>query len=141
MPRKARKPPAGKVPQNARVSVLAPGHRGIAARSLKKPDLASYRERLQAGDYEISAGDVEKFLNDEFILRVHSSNVSTLQYFRKTSQLQVEYRDNALYEYDSVNVNEAMSMANAQSKGRAGWEILRVLGSRTAHKKPFRRIR
>lgn len=136
-----RKPPKGKIPKNARVSVLTPGHRGIAARLLKKPELESYAEKLRQGTQEIPASEVERFINDEYILKVHSTNVRTFQYFKERQQLHVEYKDSALYEYDNVSVQEAIQMAQAQSKGHETWVILRILGSRTGHKKPFRQIR
>lgn len=136
-----RKPPKGKIPKNARIPVTTPGHRGIAARLLKKPDLSRYEESLKRGTYEIPASEVEHFINDEFVMRVDSTNVRTLQYFKNTQQLQVEFKDSSLYEYDNVTVAEALHFATGASKGSLVWRLLRVLGSRTAHKKPFRKLR
>lgn len=118
------------------------GHRGIAAGSLKKPDLESYRQRVIAGTTDIPASEVEAFLNNEHVLMVHSTNVHSIQYFPKTNELMVEYDGGqSAYLYKDVSPLEALQFVQAQSKGGAVWDVLRVRGSATAHRKPYTKIR
>jgi len=129
------------------------GHRGIAAGSLKER-----QRKAEAGEQpytkeeiekwrNLPAGTVEGFVHNQELLHVHSSNVGALQYYPETQQLMVEYlgkkgKAPRSYLYDNVTQAEAIQFATVTSKGGAGvWDILRVRGSRTAHKKPYKRIR
>ena len=121
------------------------GHRGVAMGSRDAPDLASYQQRLQAGREEVPADEVDAFLHGGYPLFVHSTNVAMAQYFPETNQLMVEYlgkknKGGGAYLYDSVSPAEAESFARAQSKGSWIWSHLRVRGSATAHRKPFRKL-
>lgn len=122
------------------------GHRGIAAGSLKE------RQRLQAEGKQpytaeeiakwrqLSGDVVEDFVENEQPLFVNSSNVVLFQYFKDVQKLLVEFKGGKSYLYDNVSKTEAIEFATAQSKGGAVWDLLRVRGSRTAHKKPYRRV-
>ena len=115
------------------------GNRGISMRSRKKPELAGYRQRVQEGKEKISEGEVEDFLYNETPLFVTSSNVNMFQYFPETQQMMVEFKDGK-YMYDNVTMQEAVKAATSQSKGSFIWDYFRVRGSKTAHKKPYRKI-
>ena len=127
----------GKNPTPSKVE----GHRGIAAGSIANPNLDQYAQRLAAGHAGISGGEVEEFMSGGYPLFVMSSNVAFFQYYPETEQLQVEYLSGGAYLYEGVTPDEAMRMATAQSKGAAVWDILRVRGSRTAHRKAYSRLR
>ena len=118
-----------------------PGNRGIAAGSLKKPDLERYAERVERRQEYIPANEVEDFLYNEGLLFVNSSNVGAVQYFEQDRKLMVEFLGGSAYLYSNVSLEEAKSFANAQSKGAWVWDNLRVRGSKTAHRKPYSRIR
>lgn len=108
------------------------GHRGVATGILQETDEA--HEILQPSE-------VEEFVYKERILYVHSSNVNTAQYFIDTQKLILTYLNGGVYEYGNISEQEAINFAQAFSKGKWTWDSLRVRGSRTAHKKPFRRIK
>jgi len=117
------------------------GHRGVAAGDLKNPDLAGYAERLAQGFGEILEDEVEGFLTNEQLIFVNSTNVVAFQYFPNANQMMVEYRNGGAYLYSQVTYDEAQQLINAQSKGGKIWDLFRVRGSRTAHKKPYTRIK
>ena len=126
-------------PQKQARPRVGPGHRGVAAGNLSRPDLEAYAERLAAGQVKVPEEEVTGFLYDEQPFFVHSTNVVSLIYFPKTHQMLVEFKDGR-YMYDQVSEQEALYFVNAQSKGGAVWDIFRVRGSRTAHRKPYRRV-
>jgi len=133
---RGRQRPATQLPRRQRVL----GHRGIAARDLRpgKQDLSAEnvaRWQLLSGD------EVERFVYDQAPLVVHSSNVRLVQYFLDAQQLMVEFRRGAAYLYSNVTEQEALALAQAPSKGGFVWDYLRVRGSRTAHQKPYVRLR
>lgn len=84
---------------------------------------------------------VAGFVYDQDYLPVHSSNVAAAQYFITDQKLMVEFRSGAAYLYSNVTEQEAVQFATALSKGGFCWDVLRVRGSKTAHKKPYSRIR
>lgn len=89
--------------------------------------------------------EVTDFLLGE-LLFVSSSNVAAAQYHPATGQLMVEFLAKArtpasAYLYDNVSEAEAENLARAGSKGGWIWDHLRVRGSATAHRKPFRQLR
>lgn len=118
-----------------------PGNRGIAAGSLKKPDLERYAERVERGQEYIPVPEVEGFLYNEELLFVNSSNVGAVQYFPEDGKIMVEFLGGSAYLYSNITPEEARSFVNAQSKGGWVWDHLRVRGSRTAHRKPYLRLR
>lgn len=120
---------------------IGAGHRGAAIGSRKKPQLQSYEERIKKGHEEIPASEVEDFLYNHGLLFVNSTNVAACQYFPESNQMMVEYLNGSAYLYDNVTSQEALAMANAQSKGIFVWSFFRVRGSATAHKKPYKKIR
>lgn len=116
------------------------GHRGVAAGNLKKPDLEGYAERLAQGHGEILEDEVSAFINDQQLVFVNSSNVVAAQFFKDEKKMMVEFKDGA-YMYSNVSEDEALQFMQAQSKGGFIWSVFRVRGSRTAHRKPYSRIR
>lgn len=87
---------------------------------------------------EFSEDDVEAFMNRGFILYCSSSNVSWMQYDREGRELTVKFHTTPIpYVYDNVNPTEALYFVRAVSKGSAVWDILRVRGSKTAHRKNY----
>lgn len=115
------------------------GHRGIAKRT---DDFAGYDvspENLAKREL-LGKETAEGFLDGEPLF-VHSSNVAMMQWFKDTNQLMVEYHGGGTYLYDNVSETEAIAFLQAWSKGGAVWDYLRVRGSRTAHKKPYSRLK
>lgn len=117
------------------------GHRGIAAEDLQNPNLTAYQERLAKGKEKIPSDEVEAFLQGVEPLFVLSSNVGMVQYHPEDQKLMVEFLSGGAYLYSNVSLNEARSFATAQSKGGWVWDHLRVRGSKTAHRKPFVKIK
>ena len=122
------------------------GHRGIAAGDLKE------RQRRQAAGEQpfsqeeidkwetLSGNIVEDFVYNEQILYVNSTNVANLTYYHKEKQMLVQYLSGGRYLYSNVSEQEALQVAQAQSKGAVIWDLFRVRGSKTAHKKPFKKL-
>jgi len=131
---------------------VAGGHRGIAAGSLKMR-----HERMEKGEAPYSGEEIKQWENlspsqaTEFVydgqpLFVHSSNVSMFQYFPEDRKLMVEFlgkggRPPSAYMYSNVTEEEAIEAVQSHSKGGFCWDVLRVRGSKTEHKKPYQRIR
>lgn len=120
---------------------IGAGHRGAAIGSRKKPQLQSYEERIKKGHEEIPASEVEDFLYNHQPLFVNSSNVAMCQYFPESNQMLVEFLSGGTYLYDNTTPQDALRMANAQSKGSEIWSTYRVRGSATAHRKPYKKIK
>lgn len=131
------KPPRALTRPRKSKETLGGGHRGIAAGRLAKPNLSA--ENV-AKWRNLSAGTVEDFVYDQQPLFVHSTNVEMAQYFLDTQQMLVKYLQDGTYIYDSVTEDEAIQFAKAQSKGGWVWNYLRVRGSKTQHKKPYRKV-
>lgn len=123
------------------------GHRGIAA-----GDLAERHRRMEEGEEPYSQEEIDKWQNipadeaEDFIyggqiLHVNSSNVAAMQYHPEDSKLMVEFLNGSAYLYSNITPQEALQFVQAQSKGGAVWDMLRVRGSRTGSKKPFTKIR
>jgi hypothetical protein len=85
---------------------------------------------------------VQDFLYLGLVLQVHSSNVQAAQYDLDHQKLHVWFkgRGEPGYEYSNVSRTEALSFAQALSKGKEIWDRYRVRGSRTAHQKPYRKL-
>lgn len=138
----------GKAPKPAPPNTKVVGHRGIAAGSLKRRQKLAQQFYQGSGIAPYTAAEVAKwrnlggetvqgFLEDEEPLFVHSSNVIMAQYFGVVSKMLVEFRSGASYLYSNVSLSEALSFAQAQSKGGWIWDNLRVRGSKTQHRKPY----
>lgn len=112
---------------------LAPGHRGIALGHGSKPTDLNRRV--------IASGEVAEFVYEGQPLFVNSSNVAMAQYHKDASKMMVEFLDGSAYLYSNISEAEAISFAQAQSKGIWVWSTLRVRGSKTAHRKPYQKIR
>ena len=140
----------GKPPKPAPPNTRVIGHRGIAAGSLQERQrlaeefyrgsgVAPYSAEEIARWQNLSGDEVYDFVNNETLLIVNSSNVASLQYFPTVQKLLVEFLNGKAYIYSDVSQAEALQFATYQSKGGAVWDLLRVRGSRTAHKKPYSR--
>ena len=105
------------------------------------PGQAGKGKQGTGSPWGLSAGDVEAFLFRRKVLTVSSSNVASAQFIAGQNKLIVQYLDDGKpgqhYKYDGVTEQEALSFANAGSKGVWTWTVLRVRGSKTAHRKPF----
>lgn len=119
------------------------GHRGIAAGDLKER-----HRRMEAGEqpyteeeiakWETLSGNiVEDFVFNEQPMFVNSSNVNSATYYHDSKKLLVEFGKGERYMYSNISEQEALSFAQAQSKGGWVWSNLRVRGSKTAHRKPW----
>jgi len=129
----------GKKPTAPRLTAPAP--RGMAIGSTKNPDLTSFLERSEAGHAEIPVDEVQDFLTGGQPLFVHSTNVAMAQYFPEDQKMMIEYKNGAAYLYSSISESDAKSFAYAPSKGSWVWSTLRSRGSKTAHKRPYVRLR
>jgi KTSC domain len=131
---------------------LPKGNRGIRAVNIRKPMLtqvlpgkpAPYAQRVAESletpeGVEIPASEVEEFLQGGTLV-VSSSNVASFQFSPQRRQLYVQYLNGSTYEYDNVSPTEAMEFVHAHSKGGKIWDLLRVRGSKTGHRKPFRKV-
>lgn len=103
------------------------GDRGIAAGS------------LTPGKQDFSAENVAKWrkLSDEvgigFVFEsqpffVHSSNLVMAQYFQKENKMSIEFKNGAVYLYNGISEQEAISFYIAMSKGGWTWDNIRVRG-------------
>ncbi len=132
---------------------IGQGHRGIAAGDLKRrhEQAERYLETRDPSDRpwtedEISrwemlpAEEVHSFIYEDKALVVHSTNVKQARYYPHRQKMMIEYHNGSAYLYDGVSVDEAISFANAQSKGGWVWDHLRIRGSRTGHKKSYVRL-
>lgn len=117
------------------------GHRGIAAGDLKRRQEEGFTQEEIDKWRRIPAGQVRDFVVDSVPLFVHSSNVSMLQYYPETQQLQVEFLNGSAYLYSDIDVNLAIEFATATSKGGKVWDSLRIRGTKRGHKKPYKRIK
>jgi hypothetical protein len=79
----------------------------------------------------------QRFVYEGQVVYVQSSNVDKVQFDLAGNKMRVWYGDGG-YEYSNVTVQEAISFIQARSKGRWIWSNIRVRGSKTAHRKPFR---
>lgn len=122
------------------------GFRGVAAGSLKARHEAIRQGQQPYTSEEIAnwgmltGSEVEEFLYDAKFLPVHSSNVAGTQYFFDKEELVVDFLDGSSYKYYDVTLQEAEDFTKAQSKGGWVWDVLRVRGSDTQHKKKFTRL-
>ncbi len=130
-----RKPP--KVPRIPE-SEMAGGHRGVAMGSRAAPD----RSAGNVANWEQLTGhEVENFAYSQVKLRLHSSNAAWAQYNHHDKELDVGFNNGGVYRYSNVDVREAIAFIKAASKGSWLWDNIRVRGSRTGHKKPYRKLR
>lgn len=119
------------------------GHGGVAAGSLRervtgqKPFSEEEKRRWRT----LSSEEVQDFMENSTPLFVNSSNVVMVQYFPEVNKLLVEFKKGKAYLYSNVSFEDALSFAQAQSKGGWVWDHLRVRGSKTAHQKPYARVR
>lgn len=123
--------------QPKKMPYIMGGHRGIAAGSLKKPDLGSYQELLKVGHTTVSPQEAAGFVFEEQPFYVNSSNVVMAVYYSDAKKMLVEYKGGASYLYSSVDEREAISFVQAQSKGGWVWDFLRIRGTKYGHKKPY----
>ena len=137
----------------SRPSIPAAGHRGIAAGNLAERHRAN-EEFLEGtrptGPYSqeeidrwgtIGGPEAEGFILNQEPLVVNSSNVAMGQYFIEDRKLMIEYLDGSAYMYENISPEEASLFVTMQSKGSFIWDVLWVRGSKTAHRKPFVKIR
>ena len=132
---------------------ISPGNLGIAAGDIKERARKEeiYRQTRRQEDYpyteeemeewgEIPISEVEGFLAGKNAITVNSSNVASFRWFPETNQCLVEYLNGSAYMYDGCSQHEMENIVYAPSKGGAVWTLFRVRGSRTAHRKAYRRI-
>lgn len=131
-----------KGPEIPRPSEMAGGHRGVAMGDRAAPD----RSAENVAQWEqLTGNEVEDFVLNGKPFPVHSSNVAGFKYDLKRQVLTVSFlakrgRPGGVYEYYDVTPQEAIHMAKALSKGSAVWDTLRIRGTRTGHRKKYRRL-
>lgn len=135
-----RTPRAPKI-QRLPESEMAGGHRGVAMGSFAAPDRSA--ENVEQWQ-QLTGHEVENFLYAGIKLRMHSSNVAWASYNPHSNQLHVGFKDGSEYQYDQISPREAVSFAQAYSKGT--WVHDRLIGRGNSGKKgrgikPFRKLR
>ena len=132
----------GRKPKPPRLSPseMAGGHRGIAARDLR-PGKQDFSEENVSKWEQLTGNEVEDFVYGGVAFKVHSSNVSQLQYDHEQNILTVAFKNGAVYAYSMVTPAEAARFIQATSKGSTVWDILRVRGTRDGTQKPYVRLR
>ena len=128
-------PQAPKLPREA----FGGGHRGIAAGSLKPGQQDLSKENV-AQWRMLSTEELKGFIYEGATLHVHSTNVGWGQYNHAKKELTIHYKGDGTYVYSNVSEEEALQFAKAPSKGGFCWDVLRVRGSKTAHRKAYRKI-
>jgi len=119
-----------------------PGHRGVAIGPKAQGPTGTIGEVSRADEQrELGKGYIQDFVYDAQPMFVYSSNISLLQYFIEEEKMMVEFHNGSAYLYSNVSEREAIEFMMAASKGQILWTLFRVRGSRTAHKKPYRRIK
>lgn len=104
-------------------------------------------ENLTKSELEDLAGDSDedRFLRGE-VHYVTSSNVDWFQWLgfwddgQIRNQFYTGFLDSSIYEYDSVNLSEALIFFRASSPGGAVWDILRTRGNSWGWRKPYRLV-
>lgn len=115
------------------------GHRGYALGSTEEGKMDLSPEN-KAKWKQVSRESAEGFLNGEPLF-VHSTNVVAAQYYADENKMQVEFKGGSAYLYSNVSLEEAWDFLEAGSKGSWIWDKLRVRGSKTAHRKPYTKIK
>ncbi len=128
----------------------AEGYYGVAAADVAKrrkriaEGLPPYTEEEKGKWETVTEEDYNRFLYYQMPMFVHSSNVESATYYPDEKRLRIQYhgggRRISTYDYDNVDLAEAEAFLRAPSKGSWCWNYLRVRGSKTAHKKPYRRV-
>ena len=121
------------------------GLRGHAFGSLK-PGKMDVSPENQAKWRGVTINEVEAFLYEQSPMFVHSTNVVLVQYFHETQKMMVEFKGKkrspaSAYMYSNVSEDEAYDFVRAPSKGGWIWSHIRVRGSKTAHRKPYVKIK
>ena len=116
------------------------GHRGIAAGSLKKPDLDKYRQRIVTGHTTVSPEEAAQVVYEEQPFFVNSSNISVVQYFKDEKKLMVEFKSGAAYLISDISEKEMIDFIQAQSKGGWYWSNIRIRGTKYGHRKAYIKI-
>jgi hypothetical protein len=136
------------------------GHRGMAFVNLKKRYQAGFTEKERSWWQPMTEEEAAAFLYHGAVVFVHSSNVVFASYNIALGQMTVGFGRSvrrrsvrggkvvkgpgasvqSTYLYDNVTEDEAISFTKAGSKGGWVWDNLRVRGSKTLHKKPYRRV-
>lgn len=89
--------------------------------------------------HELGTEEATAFVNGEKEIHVRSSNVVSAQYYPESQQMFIAFKTGQ-YIYDNVSIQDAISFVQALSKGSEIWNTYRVRGSRTATRKPYKKI-
>jgi hypothetical protein len=123
------------------------GHRGMAFGRVSTAggDQEDVSPANRARWEKLGDSEAANFVYNGEILFCHSSNVQAAQYDIDRRELIVSYlpsgkKPGAIWAYDDVSEDEAISFVNAHSKGSWTWDNLRVRGTVHQHKKPARQI-
>ncbi len=117
---------------------------------LKKKKEEKQRPKLE-GDYGtpmgggtpggvMSSDHLEGFVYNGDLIHVSSSNVTAVQYHIAVKMIMIQYKDGASWMYGNFSEQEAIAFAQAKSKMSFVWDNIKVRGSKTAHKKPAKRL-
>lgn len=89
-------------------------------------------------------GEEDRFVQGLFVLthgsHFNSSNVQEIWYDLPSQSMYIKYQNGGTYRYWTVTEGEARLFFIAASKGETVWDVFRVRGSKTAHKKSYAKV-
>lgn len=107
-------------------------NRTLRADEANRKRLAEEEERRAKNDPEY------RFVQlGEAVDTPQSSNVRRIQYSIQKAELYVTFKDQSVYVYFNIFVQEARSLYQSGSKGGWVWDNLRVRGTKLGHRKDY----
>jgi len=85
-------------------------------------------------------GLIGRFLDENVEFSFSSSNIASASYDSVNKVLIIGFSGGGRYAYYNVTRHEATGFAHAPSKGKWFWTYIRVRGSKTAHKKRWKKL-
>lgn len=124
------------------------GHRGLATGLGSRgmvPGSGDTWPKILAKDF-LPEDEVSAFLRGGHLLVVNSSWIAAAQYYPGSNKMMMVFLDRfgtpkSASMYGNISPREALSFAQAGSKGIWWWDHIGVRGSRTARQKPGVQIR
>lgn len=152
IPRRQPKPVIPPVPSAVFTPVGEAAFPPVAEATFELTDPATFEPESAEGwtasdlDDLFTGSDEDRFLSGE-VKYVQSSNVAWFQWLgfyegtgQVRDQLYVGFLDGSVYEYDGVNLSEALLFFRTDSPGRTVWRELRILGTTFGYRKPYRLV-
>jgi hypothetical protein len=83
---------------------------------------------------------VQNFIYQSEFMQVRSSNVRAARYQLEDRALVITYDGGTTWKYSPIDVAEALSFAQAESKNEWLWANVRIKGTKHAHRKTVTRV-